>query len=62
MVTRQGERHEAVSWHGGAVHAFTNPDAGNDPSRGAAYNAKADRRSWEAMKLFFAEIFCRQER
>ncbi len=50
-----------VDWqlvkYSGAVHAFTNPDAGNDPSKGAAYNAKADARSWEAMKQFFAEIF-----
>ena len=50
-----------VDWqlvvYGGAVHAFTNPAAGNDKSRGAAYDEKADRRSWEAMKVFFAEIF-----
>ena len=38
-------------------HAFTNPDAGNDNSKGAAYNARADRRSWKAMQDFFAEIF-----
>ena len=44
-------------FYSGAVHAFTNPDAGNDPSRGAAYNAKADRRSWELMKSFFRELF-----
>lgn len=48
-----------VDWqlvfYSGAVHAFTNPGAGNDPSKGAAYDAKADRRSWEAMKAFFAE-------
>ncbi|MBI4650016.1 dienelactone hydrolase family protein [Candidatus Desantisbacteria bacterium] len=43
--------------YGGAVHSFTNPDSGNDPSKGVAYNEKADKRSWEAMKLFFAEIF-----
>ncbi|WP_205499676.1 dienelactone hydrolase family protein [Rufibacter psychrotolerans] len=43
--------------YSGAVHAFTNPQAGSDPSKGAAYQAAADRRSWEAMKLFFAEIF-----
>jgi len=43
--------------YGGAVHSFTNPEAGNDPSRGAAYNEKADKRSWEAMKTFFGEIF-----
>jgi dienelactone hydrolase len=49
-----------VDWqlvvYGGAVHGFTNPASGNDKSRGAAYDAKADRRSWEAMKVFFAEI------
>lgn len=42
---------------GGAVHSFTNPAAGNDPARGSAYNEKAARRSWEYMRLFFAEIF-----
>ena len=50
-----------VDWHmviyGDAVHSFTNPAAGDDPSRGAAYNGKADKRSWEAMKSFFQEIF-----
>lgn len=40
-----------------AVHSFTQPMAGNDKSAGAAYNELADRRSWEAMKVFFAEIF-----
>ena len=44
-------------YYSGAVHSFTNPDAGSDPKKGAAYNERADRRSWEAMKLFFAEIF-----
>lgn len=43
--------------YGGAVHSFTNPNSGNDPSKGAAYNEKADKRSWEAMKTFFNEIF-----
>ena len=42
---------------GGAVHSFTQPLAGNDNSKGAAYNEKADRRSWAAMKLFFTGIF-----
>lgn len=46
-----------VHIYGGAVHSFTNPDSGNDPSRGLAYNEKADKRSWEDMKLFFTEIF-----
>jgi dienelactone hydrolase len=43
--------------YSGAVHSFTNPDSGHDPSRGVAYNAAADRRSWEAMKSFFRELF-----
>jgi dienelactone hydrolase len=50
-----------VDWtlvkYSGAVHAFAVPGAGNDPSKGAAYNAAADRRSWQAMKDFFVEIF-----
>jgi dienelactone hydrolase len=40
-----------------AVHSFTNPAAGNDNSKGAAYNQNADRRSWQAMKAFLAEVF-----
>ncbi len=46
-----------ITFYGGAVHSFTQPMAGNDNSKGAAYNKKADERSWEAMKAFFAEIF-----
>ena len=44
-------------YYGGAVHAFTNPDAGEDLARGAAYNANADKRSWQAMKSFFEGWF-----
>lgn len=43
--------------YSGAVHAFTQPMAGNDISKGAAYNAAADKRSWQAMRAFFDEIF-----
>ncbi len=43
--------------YGGAVHSFTQPMAGNDNSKGAAYNERADKRSWADMKSFFAEIF-----
>lgn len=42
--------------YSGAVHSFTNPKAGDDPSKGAAYNAVADRRSTVAMKTFFEEV------
>lgn len=41
----------------GAVHSFTRPDAGNDNSKGAAYNEAADKKSWEEMKKFFDKIF-----
>ena len=50
-----------VDWqlvkYSGVVHAFAVPSAGNDNSKGAAYNARADRRSWQAMQDFFGEIF-----
>jgi dienelactone hydrolase len=52
-----------VDWtfvaYGGAVHAFTVDTAGNDPSKGAAYDARADHRSWEAMRGFFDELWGR---
>jgi dienelactone hydrolase len=47
-----------VNSYGGAVHSFTNP-AANDAAHGVAYNALADRRSWLAMKDFFAEVFAK---
>lgn len=49
-----------VDWElvklGGAVHSFTDVGAGNDPSKGAAYDANADRRSWEITKLVLADL------
>jgi dienelactone hydrolase len=53
-------RDSKVDWqivfYGGAVHAFTQPNPGF-VNAGAKYNEKADKRSWEAMKQFFTEIF-----
>lgn len=40
-----------------AVQSFTNPSSGNDPSKGAAYNEKADKQSWNDMLTFFRKIF-----
>lgn len=40
----------------GAVHAFTNPAAGNDNSKGAAYNAEADKKSWIDFETFLKKI------
>jgi dienelactone hydrolase len=54
-------RDAKVDWqlaeYGGAVHSFTDWNAGNDNSKGAAYNEKADQRSWQAMQVFFDELF-----
>lgn len=54
-------RKGGVDWqmifYADAVHSFTKPAAGTDKSTGNAYNEKADKRSWEAMKSFFKEIF-----
>ena len=44
-------------YYANSVHAFTHKDAGNDNSKGAAYNEKAAKRSWTAMQSFFDEIF-----
>lgn len=46
-----------MNYYSGAVHAFTQPMAGSDNSRGAAYNENADRRSWIAMQSFFDALF-----
>lgn len=43
-------------YYANAVHAFTEPKAGNDNSKGAAYNEKAAQRSWKAMLEFLKEV------
>ena len=42
--------------YGGTMHAFTNPSA-NNPEMGTVYNPVADKRSWQSMTSFLAEIF-----
>jgi dienelactone hydrolase len=42
--------------HGGAMHAFTNPDA-NDADFGTVYHEAANRRSWQSLGLFLEELF-----
>jgi dienelactone hydrolase len=54
---RLGKVDYRINIYGGAVHSFTNPASGDDPSKNVAYNANADKRSWQAMKDFFGEIF-----
>jgi dienelactone hydrolase len=57
----QEMRQNHVDWqmniYGGAVHSFTNPGADKHGIPGIAYNAKADERSWRAMKDVFQEVF-----
>lgn len=43
-------------YYANAVHAFTDPAAGNDNSKGAAYNGQADKRSWALMLQFLNEV------
>jgi len=38
-----------------AVHAFTNPASGSDPSKGIAYDANAEKASFEAFHRLLAE-------
>jgi dienelactone hydrolase len=40
----------------GAVHSFTVKEAGDDPSKGMAYNAKADKESWDTLTKFLADV------
>lgn len=48
-----------MNYYSKAVHAFTNPNAGNDPSKGLAYNERASQMAWKEMHLFFDEIFAK---
>jgi dienelactone hydrolase len=58
---QQAMRQGGVDWQmvyfGDAVHAYMNPAAGSDKTKGVAYNARAARRSWQYMQDFFKEIF-----
>lgn len=53
-----GRDYEVVQYSG-AVHSFSDRRAGTDNGKGAAYNATADRRSWQAMKDFLEERFAK---
>ncbi|PKL42757.1 MAG: dienelactone hydrolase [Candidatus Riflebacteria bacterium HGW-Riflebacteria-1] len=54
-------RDAKVDWqlvhYGSAVHSFTSPAAGDNPSLGSAYHELTARRSWKAMQAFFLELF-----
>lgn len=55
-----GVRYRLITYPG-AVHSFTVPEAGSDPSAGMAYNAEADKRSWEELRSFLHDVFLESE-
>ncbi len=57
---RQGKVDWRLVKYGSAVHSFTNPEAGNDVSKGAAYDRRATERGWRAMQDLFTEVFASQ--
>lgn len=53
---RDGHADWQMIYYANSVHAFSDPAAGNDNSKGAAYNALAARRSWEHLLVFLKEV------
>jgi dienelactone hydrolase len=53
-LTERGADWQFIAY-GHTVHAFTRPEA-NNPDFGAVYNAAADRRSWQSLLNFLAEV------
>ena len=49
--------YEFVAYGPNVLHGFTNPANKGSPMQGVAYDEKSDKRSWEAMRVFFGEIF-----
>lgn len=47
--------------YSGALHGFTEANLNPSPRRGCAYDARADRRSWGAMRQVFGEVFGKGE-
>ena len=49
-----------VDWemavYGGAVHSFTDASAGSDPKTGQAYDARADKRSFEVLTDLLTDL------
>jgi dienelactone hydrolase len=63
LAFEQEMRAAEVDWrinlYGGAMHSFTNPNAGLSRLPGLAYHRSTDERSWRAMLDFFDERFGR---
>jgi len=63
LAFQQEMRDAKADWqmiyYANAVHAFTEPEAGNDNSKGAAYNELAAKRSWKHLLMFLDEVLAR---
>jgi dienelactone hydrolase len=46
-----------LTQYGGAVHSFTDADAGSDPSKGSAYHPVAAARAWHSMENWLAQTW-----
>jgi len=61
MAFEKGLEDVGADWelvvYGGAKHAFTNPEASKAGMAALAYDAEADRRSWDLLQYFLKEIF-----
>ena len=49
--------YQFVAYGPNVLHGFTNPANKGSPMQGVAYDEKSDKRSWDAMRAFFTEIF-----
>ncbi|WP_125720356.1 dienelactone hydrolase family protein [Flavobacterium ustbae] len=61
IASFQQEMHDSKAdwqmiYYANSVHSFTNPEAGNDNSKGAAYNPVAAKRSFDHLQLFLNEV------
>lgn len=55
-MTAAGAKFEVISYPG-AKHSFTNPDADKAGMAAVAYNAAADKSSWEVLLKMLGEVF-----
>jgi dienelactone hydrolase len=53
----KGGKDWQMTLYSGTAHAFTNPNAGDHPESGSAYNAVSTERAIRAMRNFFEELF-----
>lgn len=56
VLDKGGVNYKFINYPG-AVHSFTVPDADRRGMKGAAYNAAADKQSWEEMDKLLKQVF-----